>query len=54
MGAQGLHKDPNPEFYHLSVESARKRTLFIDSLMFFSFFPYVGILSENAPLQGLP
>ena len=42
MGAQGVHMDPNPEFYHLSVESARKRSLFIDSLMFFSFYPMCG------------
>ena len=42
MCAQGPHMDLNPEFYNLTVESAKKRSLFIDSFNFFQFFPFWG------------
>ena len=32
---------PNPQFYHLTVESAKKRTLIIDSDMFIRFFYFL-------------
>ena len=30
--------DPNPEVYYMTVESAKKRNLIIDSVMYFWFF----------------
>ncbi len=32
---------PNPRLYHLTIESAKKRTLIIDSDMFFRFFYFI-------------
>ena len=40
MSAQGPHMDLNPESYPLSVESAKKQILFIDSFNFFQFFAF--------------
>ena len=40
MCAQGPYMDLNPEFYYLSIESAKKWTLFIDSVPFFQFSPF--------------
>ena len=42
MCAQGPYMDLNPEFYYLSIESAKKWTLFIDSVPFFQFSPFWG------------
>ena len=38
MSVKGIHLDLNSEFYHLSLESEKKRTLIIDYFNFFSFF----------------
>ena len=38
MCVKGLHLDLNSEFYHLSLESEKKRTLIIDYFNFFNFF----------------
>ena len=42
MCNKGLHMDLNSEFYHLSLESAKKRTLIIDYINLFNFFPICG------------
>ena len=44
--------DPNPEFYYLSEESAKKWTLIIDSVQFFDFYSSMVIFSHFGPLGG--
>ena len=45
--------DLNNEVYYLSVESAKKWTLIIDSVQFFDFFSFMVIFSRFQPLRGL-
>ena len=44
--------DHNPEVYYLSVESAKKWTLIIDSVQFFDFFSFKVIFCHFRPLGG--
>ena len=45
--------DPNPKFYYLSGDSAKKWTLIIDSVQFFDFYSSMVIFSHFGPLGGL-
>ena len=45
--------DHNNEVYYLSVESAKKWTLIIDSVQFFDFFSFTVIFIHFQPLRGL-
>ena len=51
--AHGPHMDHNPEVYYLSVESAKKWTLIIDSVQFFNLFSFTVVFSHFYPLGGL-
>ena len=48
--------DPNPEVYYMSEESANKRNLIIDSVMYFRFFyffwSFLAILSIGGAFGG--
>ena len=51
--AHGPHTEHNPEVYYLSVESAKKWTLIIDSVQYFDFSSFAVIFSHFQPLGGL-
>ena len=44
--------DPNPEVYYMTVESAKKRNLIIDSVMFFLFFTFFWSFLAILGLRG--
>ena len=44
--------DPNPEVYYMTVESAKKRNLIIDSVMFFLFFYFFFVIFSHFGPQG--
>ena len=44
--AHGPHMDHNPEVNYLSVESAKKSTLIIDSVQLFDFFSFMVIFNS--------
>ena len=49
--AHGPHIDHNPKVYDLSVESAKKWTLIIDSVQFFDIFSFIAIFSFQGGLS---
>ena len=48
--------DPNPEVYYMTMESAKKRNLIIDSVMYFRFFyffwSFLAILGLGGAFRG--